>query len=73
MDPSLLFEVIEKHGADGVDFITVHCGVTRATIERLKNQGRITDIVSRGGAFLTEWMIVNNKEKPPLRSTSTPS
>ena len=64
MDPSLLFEVIEKHGADGVDFITVHCGVTRATIERLKNQGRITDIVSRGGAFLTEWMIVNNKENP---------
>jgi len=64
MVPEELFEVIEKHGEDGVDFITVHCGVTRASIERLKNQGRVTDIVSRGGAFLAEWMIVNKKENP---------
>ncbi len=64
LDPDELFEVIEKHGEDGVDFITVHCGVTRGVIERLKKQGRITDIVSRGGAFLTEWMIVNNRENP---------
>ena len=59
-----LFEVIERHGEDGVDFITVHCGVTRNDIERLKKQGRIADIVSRGGAFLTEWMVVNGKENP---------
>jgi len=64
MEPDELFEVIEKHGEDGVDFITVHAGVTRSVIERLKKQGRIADIVSRGGAFLTEWMIVNNKENP---------
>jgi phosphomethylpyrimidine synthase len=64
LDPDELFEVIEKHGEDGVDFVTVHCGVTRSVIERLKKQGRITDIVSRGGAFLTEWMIVNNRENP---------
>lgn len=64
MDPEELFDVIEKHGADGVDFVTVHCGVTQASIERLRRQGRITDIVSRGGAFLTEWMIVNEKENP---------
>jgi phosphomethylpyrimidine synthase len=64
LDPDKLFEVIEKNGEDGVDFITVHTGVTRRTIERLKKQGRITDIVSRGGAFLTEWMIVNEKENP---------
>lgn len=64
MEPDELFDVIEKHGADGVDFVTVHCGVTRASIERLRRQGRITDIVSRGGAFLTEWMIVNEKENP---------
>lgn len=64
MEPDELFEVIEKHGEDGVDFITVHAGVTRGVLERLKKQGRITDIVSRGGAFLTEWMIVNNKENP---------
>ena len=64
MEPDDLFEVIEKHGEDGVDFITVHAGVTRSVLERLKKQGRIADIVSRGGAFLTEWMIVNNKENP---------
>jgi phosphomethylpyrimidine synthase len=64
LDPEELFEVIEKHGQDGVDFITVHAGVTRRSLERLKNQGRITDIVSRGGAFLAEWMIVNNRENP---------
>ena len=56
--------MIEKHGEDGVDFVTVHCGVTRGVIERLKKQGRIADIVSRGGAFLTEWMVVNGKENP---------
>lgn len=64
MIPDELFEVIEKHGMDGVDFITVHCGVTQKSIERLKKQGRVTGIVSRGGAFLTEWMIVNKRENP---------
>lgn len=64
MEPDEIFDVIERHGADGVDFVTVHCGVTRASIERLRKQGRITDIVSRGGAFITEWMIVNEKENP---------
>ncbi|MCS7281149.1 MAG: phosphomethylpyrimidine synthase ThiC [Desulfobacterota bacterium] len=64
MEVDEIFEVIEKHAMDGVDFITVHCGVTKKTIERLKKQGRITDIVSRGGAFLAEWMMVTGKENP---------
>jgi phosphomethylpyrimidine synthase len=64
LEPDELFDVIEKHGEDGVDFVTVHCGVTRSVLERLRKQGRIADIVSRGGAFLTEWMIVNEKENP---------
>lgn len=64
MEPDDIFDVIEKHGVDGVDFITVHCGVTRGSLERLKKQGRITDIVSRGGAFLAEWIIINKKENP---------
>jgi phosphomethylpyrimidine synthase len=59
-----IFEVIEHHAKDGVDFVTVHCGVTLSTLERLKAQGRITDIVSRGGAFLATWMIYNEKENP---------
>jgi phosphomethylpyrimidine synthase len=59
-----LFGVVERHAKDGVDFVTVHCGVTRGSIERLRRQGRVTDIVSRGGAFLTEWMILNESENP---------
>jgi phosphomethylpyrimidine synthase len=59
-----IFAAIEDHCRDGVDFITVHCGVTQGAIARLKNQGRVTDIVSRGGAFLTGWMLYNEKENP---------
>ncbi len=59
-----IFDVIEKQAADGVDFITVHCGVTRSAIEMLKSQGRVTDIVSRGGAFLTTWMLHHDRENP---------
>lgn len=59
-----LFEVIERHCADGVDFITVHCGITLEVLERIKNQSRITDIVSRGGSFLTGWMLHHGKENP---------
>ncbi|HMK44605.1 MAG TPA: phosphomethylpyrimidine synthase ThiC [Dissulfurispiraceae bacterium] len=61
-----LFEVIEDHAASGVDFVTVHCGVTMSAIERLKKEGRLLDVVSRGGAFLLEWMIFNERENPLL-------
>ncbi len=59
-----IFAVIEEHAKDGVDFMTVHCGVTQAAVARLRNQGRMTDIVSRGGAFLIGWMLHNDKENP---------
>ncbi|APV44323.1 phosphomethylpyrimidine synthase [Dehalogenimonas formicexedens] len=59
-----LFEVIENHAREGVDFVTVHCGVTRAVISRLKEQGRVTDIVSRGGALLAGWMAYHRRENP---------
>jgi len=59
-----LFGVIEEHARDGVDFITVHCGVTQAAIARLKQQGRVADVVSRGGAFLIGWMLYNERENP---------
>lgn len=64
MSKDYIFDVIEKQAEDGVDFMTVHCGVTTEAIRRLKNQGRILDIVSRGGAFLIEWMLYNQKENP---------
>lgn len=59
-----LFEAIENHARDGVDFVTVHCGVTRSAINRLKKQKRVTDVVSRGGAFLIGWMLYHDKENP---------
>lgn len=59
-----LFDAIEGHAEEGVDFVTVHCGLTRRTIETLRADGRILDIVSRGGAFLVEWMIYNDRENP---------
>jgi phosphomethylpyrimidine synthase len=59
-----LFEIIERHARDGVDFLTVHCGVTLETVDRLINQGRVADVVSRGGAFMIGWMLHNEKENP---------
>ena len=59
-----LFSAIEEHAQDGVDFITVHCGVTQSAIARLREQGRVADVVSRGGAFLIGWMLHNERENP---------
>ena len=59
-----IFAAIEAHLASGMDFITVHCGVTRSTIDRLAQCGRLTDVVSRGGSFMLEWMHYNRKENP---------
>ena len=59
-----LFDTIEEHVRDGVDFLTVHCGVTRSAIARLKQQKRVADIVSRGGAFMIGWMLYNGRENP---------
>ncbi|MCL2475152.1 MAG: phosphomethylpyrimidine synthase ThiC [Chloroflexi bacterium] len=59
-----LFEAISEHCADGVDFITVHCGVTRQAVKRLKEQGRITNITSRGGSIMAAWMELHDKENP---------
>ncbi len=59
-----IFRTIEEHGKDGVDFITVHCGVNREVVERLKRRHRTTGMVSRGGSFLLAWMLHNEKENP---------
>jgi len=64
MTPDGIFSVIEEHAEEGVDFVTVHCGLTRKAVERLQDEGRVLDIVSRGGSFLLEWMIYNDKENP---------
>jgi phosphomethylpyrimidine synthase len=64
MTPDELFAVIEGHAAEGVDFVTVHSGLTMRAVERLRKEGRILDIVSRGGSFLLEWMIYNEQDNP---------
>lgn len=58
------FDVLETQAKDGVDFFTIHAGVTQKTIAALRRHPRVLDIVSRGGAFLAEWMIENHKENP---------
>lgn len=59
-----IFETIEQQAQDGVDFMTIHCGITRSTMERVKNHKRLMGVVSRGGSFTIEWMSYNNKENP---------
>ncbi|MCL0028467.1 phosphomethylpyrimidine synthase ThiC [Peptococcaceae bacterium] len=59
-----MFDAIEKHCRDGVDFITVHCGVTKSIVEELKGKARIMDIVSRGGSFMANWILHSDKENP---------
>ncbi len=57
-------EVFEAHAMDGVDFMTVHSGINRRTIERFKQNKRLTNIVSRGGSLLFGWMEMTGNENP---------
>lgn len=59
-----LFKVVEEHCEDGIDFLTIHAGLNRACVDRLRNTKRLTKIVSRGGSILFQWMILNDKENP---------
>lgn len=64
MSADNMFRAIEENGEDCVDFITVHCGVTRRSVDCLKREGRHLGIVSRGGILLSKWMEYNKKENP---------
>jgi len=55
---------IEKQAQDGVDFMTIHAGLTRRAVEKVRKQRRRAGIVSRGGSITTGWMLHNNKENP---------
>ena len=59
-----MFDAIEAQAKEGVDFFTIHAGVTKKAIALLKENPRVLDIVSRGGAFLAEWMLANKRENP---------
>lgn len=57
-------EVIRMHAEDGVDFVTLHCGITRKTIDQIRGQGRKMNIVSRGGSLVFAWMTMTGNENP---------
>jgi phosphomethylpyrimidine synthase len=58
------FRVLEDQASEGVDFFTIHSGITASSIEKIERGNRKLDIVSRGGALMLEWMITNGKENP---------
>jgi phosphomethylpyrimidine synthase len=64
MTPDMLFDEIAVQCEEGVDFITVHCGVTRQALERLAKTPRIAGMVSRGGSMLARWMGHHGRENP---------
>ncbi len=59
-----IFNTIEKHAKDGVDFMTIHCGVTQQIVTQLAAHSRLLGIVSRGGTFLAAWILHHKKENP---------
>ncbi len=59
-----IFDVIEEHLDDGVDFVTVHCGVTRRSVQGMNRRKRLCGVVSRGGSMTIEWMGYNRRENP---------
>ena len=64
MDEDDLFNTIEKQAKDGIDFMAVHSSINIETLTRLKRQGRVTGLVSRGGSFMSGWIVENEKENP---------
>ena len=57
-------DTIRLHAQDGVDFITIHSGITRKTIDQIKNHKRLLNIVSRGGSLVFAWMSMTGHENP---------
>lgn len=59
-----IFAAVEKQAADGIDFMAIHSALNFDVLKNLQADGRVTDVVSRGGAFLTGWMLHNQMENP---------
>ncbi|RZB29260.1 MAG: phosphomethylpyrimidine synthase [Candidatus Argoarchaeum ethanivorans] len=64
MNPDDLFRITEEQAKLGTNFMAIHTGINLLTVARLKNQGRYGGLCSRGGAFMTAWMLHNEKENP---------
>ena len=67
MDEDDLFKITEQQAKLGTNFMAIHTGINYETVKRLKNQGRHGGLVSRGGAFMTAWMLHNEMENPLYR------
>ena len=63
-----LFEVIRQQAADGADFMTIHCGINKNVLDMLTGEGRVMDVVSRGGSFITAGCCITAKK---TRCTNT--
>jgi len=57
-------DIVEMHAKDGVDFMTIHCGLNRATAQRFKENKRLMNIVSKGGSIIFAWMEMTGNENP---------
>lgn len=66
-DEDDFFRVVERHARDGVDFMTIHAGVNRMSVERLERSNRLLGVVSRGGSLIIAWMKHHNSENPYYR------
>lgn len=64
IQPEEFLQVVDKHGQDGVDFITIHAGLNKEAAKTFKNNPRLVNLVSRGGSLMYAWMQLNNKENP---------
>ena len=64
MDPDDIFKAIENQAREGVDFMTLHCGITKDLVSKLEKQKRMMGIVSRGGTFMASWIKHNDAENP---------
>lgn len=64
MDPDDIFKAIENQAREGVDFMTLHCGITKDLVSKLEKQKRMMGIVSRGGTFMASWIKHNEMENP---------
>ena len=63
-------DVVRLHAQDGVDFVTLHCGITRKTIDQIRKHKRKMNIVSRGGSLVFAWMCMTGEENPFYESTT---
>lgn len=64
MDEEEIFKTIEEQAKEGVDFMTLHCGITRDLVDKIEKSKRMMGIVSRGGTFLASWILHNQRENP---------